>query len=71
MHPFIGADEFLYGIERWILYLDGAPPADIRTMPTVKERIAAVRQFRHEEQKPRHAKARRNAHTFPCDGCSR
>ena len=46
MRPFVGADEFLYGLERWILYLDGAPPADIRAMPAVRERIAAVRQFR-------------------------
>lgn len=46
MHPFIGTDEFLYGLDRWILYLDGAAPADIRSMPLVKERIAAVRQFR-------------------------
>ena len=46
MHPFIGSDEFLYGLERWILYLDRASPADIRAMPAVKERIGAVRSFR-------------------------
>ena len=46
MHPFIGTDEFLYGHNRWILYLDGASPAQIRSMPTVKERIAAVREYR-------------------------
>jgi hypothetical protein len=46
MHPFVGTDEFLYGLDRWILYLDGAAPADVRSMPLVKERIAAVRQFR-------------------------
>jgi hypothetical protein len=46
MRPFIGTDEFLNGIERWILYLNGASPADIRSMPGVKERIAAVRSFR-------------------------
>ena len=50
MRPFIGADEFLYGLERWILYLDGAPPADIRAMPAVRERIAAVRQFRQNSK---------------------
>ena len=46
MRPFIGADEFLYGVQRWILYLDGISPAEIRAMPLVKERIAAVREFR-------------------------
>ncbi len=52
MHPFIGTDEFLYGLERWILYLDGASPADIRAMPAVKERIAAVRHFRQKSKSP-------------------
>ena len=46
MHPFVGADEFLYDLERWLLALDGVSPAEIRSMPAVKERITAVRQFR-------------------------
>lgn len=50
MHPFIGTDEFLYGLERWILSLDGAAPVDIRKMPKVKDRIAAVRQYRHRSK---------------------
>ncbi len=50
MRPFIGTDEFLYGLERWILYLEGASPADIRAMPLVKERIAAVRRFRQRSK---------------------
>lgn len=52
MHPFIGTDEFLYNIERWILYLDGASPGEIRSMPAVKERIAAVRAFRQKSRSP-------------------
>ena len=52
MHPFIGTDEFLYGLERWILYLDGASPTDIRSMPAVKDRISAVRQFRLKSKSP-------------------
>jgi hypothetical protein len=52
MRPFIGTDEFLYGLDRWILYLDGAAPADIRAMPAVKERIAAVREFRQKSKSP-------------------
>lgn len=50
MHPFIGADEFLYNLERWILYLGAATPAEIRTMPAVKERMTAVRNFRLESK---------------------
>jgi hypothetical protein len=52
MRPFVGTDEFLYGLDRWILYLDGASPVDIRAMPKVKERIAAVREFRLKSKSP-------------------
>lgn len=52
MHPFIGTDEFLYGLDRWILYLDGASPSDIRALPAVKDRIAAVREFRRKSKSP-------------------
>jgi hypothetical protein len=52
MRPFVGTDEFLYGLERWILYLDEAQPVEIRSMPAVKERIAAVRQFRLKSKSP-------------------
>jgi hypothetical protein len=52
MHPFVGTDEFLYGIERWILYLESAAPSDIRSMPAVKERVAAVRHFREKSKSP-------------------
>jgi len=31
-----GTDEFLYGQERWILYLDEISPTDIRPMPAGK-----------------------------------
>jgi len=46
LRPFIGATEFLYDEKRWILVLADADPADLRTMPIVKARIAAVRAFR-------------------------
>jgi hypothetical protein len=52
LHPFIGSVEFINGLERWILYVDGASPADIRSMPGVKERIAAVRAFRLKSKSP-------------------
>jgi hypothetical protein len=46
LRPFVGATEFLYNEKRWILSLDSADPAELRAMPAVKERIAAVRAFR-------------------------
>lgn len=42
----IGADEFLNGIERWCLWLGDASPADLRAMPEVLRRIEAVKQYR-------------------------
>lgn len=46
LRPFVGAIEYINGLERWILVLDGAPPSALRAMPAVRERIAAVRTFR-------------------------
>ena len=50
LHPFVGATEFLYDEKRWILALEEADPAELRAMPLVKARIAAVRKFRLESK---------------------
>ena len=36
----------MQGGERWILHLADAPPQVLKTLPKVRERIAAVRAFR-------------------------
>ena len=46
LRPFVGAREFLQGGERWILALHQAAPEELARMPCVKERIAAVREYR-------------------------
>ena len=46
LHPYVGSEEFINGGDRWILYLADAQPKDLRAMPAVKERIAAVRASR-------------------------
>ena len=46
LRPFVGATEFLYGEQRWILCLEGTPPNRLRSMPEVLNRIASVRAFR-------------------------
>jgi hypothetical protein len=46
LHPYVGSVEFINGGERWILYLADVPPNELRAMPFVRERIAAVREFR-------------------------
>ncbi|MCF7810022.1 N-6 DNA methylase [bacterium] len=42
----IGADEFINEFERWCLYLKNCSPHEIRSMPYVKARVDAVREFR-------------------------
>ena len=46
LRPFVGSREFLQGAKRWILRLTDAPPQVLRTLPKVRERIAAVRAYR-------------------------
>ncbi len=49
--PFLGADEFLNGGERWCLWLKDAEPADLRGMPALMRRIEAVRTFRESSKR--------------------
>ena len=46
LRPFIGAREFLQGGERWILALHDASPSVLARLPKVRERVAAVRDYR-------------------------
>ena len=51
LRPYVGSREFLQGGERWILALQDANPADLRTMPRVVERMQAVRAFRAKSKR--------------------
>jgi len=44
--PFLSAEEYLNGKQRWVLWLVDAPPNVICENPGVKKRVAAVREFR-------------------------
>ena len=46
LRPFVGSREFLQGGKRWILRLNDVLPQVLRTLPKVRERIAAVRVYR-------------------------
>ena len=46
LHPYIGADEFIKGKERYCLWLVHASPLDISKSKILKEKVEAVRQFR-------------------------
>ncbi len=42
IRPFVGGDEFLNGVERFCLWLDGAPPAIVRDVEPIRERVAST-----------------------------
>ena len=46
LRPFVGSREFLQGGMRWILHLADVPPQILKTLPKVRERVAAVRDYR-------------------------
>lgn len=45
----LGSEEFINGVERWILWLGDADPSVIRHLPLVQDRIQKVRLFRKGE----------------------
>ena len=46
LHPYIGAEEFINGKERWCLWLKGISPAEVKKSKTIYEKVEAVREFR-------------------------
>ncbi|MCA3447509.1 MAG: class I SAM-dependent DNA methyltransferase [Rhodobacter sp.] len=51
MRPFVGAEEFLNGSERWILALQDVPSRELAHMPNVRERMRLVRAFRSKSER--------------------
>lgn len=45
-HRWMGSQEFIRGIERWVLWLGDANPSEIAKMPAVMDRVRAVHDFR-------------------------
>ena len=46
LRRYVGAEDFINGIERWCLWLEGIDPAQLRAMPEIIKRVEAVRDFR-------------------------
>ena len=46
LHPYIGAEEFIKGKERWCLWLKNASPMDIKNSKILHSKVEAVRQMR-------------------------
>jgi len=50
--PFIGAYEYLHNERRWVIWLVNATPAEINSLPKIKERVQAVDKFRKASKAP-------------------
>lgn len=46
LRPYVGAEEFINGKERWCLWLKDVTPADVKRSKILHEKIEAVRKFR-------------------------
>jgi hypothetical protein len=46
LRPFVGTEEYLYSIPRWILALQSVSPMTLRGLPLSVERLRAVKTFR-------------------------
>lgn len=47
----MGAKEFINGIERWFLWLGDCPPNELRAMPECMKRVNAVKAFRKQSKR--------------------
>lgn len=61
IRKFVGSEEFIGELERWCLWLKGCEPKDLRAMPHVAKRIAAVRDTRLDSTR----EATRKLASFP------
>jgi len=48
----LGAEEYINGIERWCLWLGDCPPGELRQMPQAMRRVEAVRDCRLASKSP-------------------
>lgn len=48
---FIGGDEYINGFFRWILYLRGVDPAELRTLPSTMALLERVRAYRRSSSR--------------------
>lgn len=60
IRPFITAREYIYQKNRWCIWLVGASPAVINSMPYIKKRIIACKEWREQQVKTGDAYKLRN-----------
>lgn len=58
---YVGSDEFINNTKRWVLWLVGCSPNDLRKMPLVMKQVESVKEFRLNSKK----KATQNKASIP------
>ncbi len=53
LRPFLGAREFISGGMRWIAALQNVPPDKLRALPSLRERVRFVREYREGKIPPK------------------
>lgn len=53
VRPYVGAEEYINGGDRWIVVVDGLPPERLRSLPHVMALVQQVRRYRLGELPPR------------------
>lgn len=61
LRSFLGSEEFINGISRWCIWLDGISPSELRKLPEISKRVAAVRAHREASER----EATRKLAAFP------
>lgn len=64
LRKFVGARELIHELPRWCLWLEGAPAADIRKSPVLRERVEAVKEMRQASSKAATVKKAATPHLF-------
>lgn len=64
IRPFLGSEEFINGIERWCLWLEGIEPSDLRGMADVIQRVNLVRTLRSESSREQTRRLANQAYLF-------
>lgn len=64
IRPILGATEFLHSVDRWCLWLEDATEEDISSMPELRKKVDAVRQFRLSSSKASTKKKAETSHLF-------
>jgi hypothetical protein len=52
LRQYIGADQFFNGEQRWVLWLDGASPAELASSAFLRDRLASVKAVREASTRP-------------------